>query len=217
MTKTERRCWSWSNVEIEMWMQSRIEVQCMLSLLERMGEQVSHRATEGCYLPMHSLWLHILRVLAMNKNNCVDVNRATGLYAVDSPLRLMSQEAHTETRSQTRFVVTRHVVGETPKVTATDMTKNGVHYTFDGADIISVVREVITTTTERTVMYQEPTEADYEEMSQHFAPARKPRKTRKTETKPRATCYSSCCGTPNRRERNGTCAGCRPNRYPLPQ
>tara|TARA_R110001592_G_scaffold133536_1_gene348808 strand:+ start:143 stop:649 length:507 start_codon:yes stop_codon:yes gene_type:complete len=35
------------------------------------------------------------------------------------------------------------------------------------------------------------------------------RKVRALETQPREPCRSSCCGTLNRRERDGSCAGCR--------
>lgn len=65
----------------------------------------------------------------------------------------------------------------------------------------------------------QPTLEDYEEMSQHFEtgpqfhPANHPdhttRKPRALETQPRAPCRSTCCGTLNRRTRDGSCAGCR--------
>lgn len=155
----------------------------------------------------------------MNTNNRVDVNEATLSYRVVVQDRLMSQEAPYE-KTDTRLIVTRRVKGEAPTTTSTDI-KSHVSYTFNGDDVISIVKEVVTT--RRYVVYEksttdyEPTEEDQEEMFNHFKSNYKGRKKGIQESSPRKTCYSTCCGTPNRRTRNGTCAGCRPNRYPLPQ
>lgn len=155
----------------------------------------------------------------MNTNNRVDVNEATLSYRVVVQDRLMSQEAPYE-KTDTRLIVTRRVKGEAPTTTSTDI-KSHVSYTFNGDDVISIVKEVVTT--RRYVVYDkpttdyEPTEEDQEEMFNHFKSNYKGRKKGIQERSPRKTCYSTCCGTPNRRTRNGTCAGCRPNRYPLPQ
>lgn len=182
---------------------------------------------------MHSMWVHILRVLEMNTNHCVDVNTPLGLYGEDSPFRLMSQETAPDTTTTARFVVTRQQEGDAPNVTSTDMIA-GINYTFDGDTVISIVKEVTTVT--RTVVYSKPTETDYQEMSEHylqhglhetgieFHPANHPdhrpaRKVRAIETAPREPCFSSCCNTEGRRTRNGTCAGCRKtaNRTQLPR
>jgi len=151
----------------------------------------------------------------MNTNSRVDVNEATPSYTVVLQDCLMSQEAPYE-KTDTRLIVTRQVSGEAPTTTSTDI-KSHVSYTFAGDDVISIVKEVVTT--RRYVIYSQPTEEDQEEMFRHFNPkkTREGRPTGIIERRPRAVCYSTCCGTPNRRTRNGTCAGCRPNRYPLPQ
>lgn len=159
----------------------------------------------------------------MNTNNRVDVNGATPSYRVVVQDCLMSQEAPYE-KTDTRLIVTRQVAGEAPTTTSTDI-KSHVSYTFAGDDVISIVREVVTT--RRYVVYSQPTEEDHEEMFQHLVSEWQKEINSKrnhqgrpkgiTERLPRAVCYSTCCGTPNRRTRNGTCAGCRPNRYPLPQ
>ena len=66
-----------------------------------------------------------------------------------------------------------------------------------------------------------PTDAEMDEMAQEMNPepspaTRKPRALetqprapRALETQPRAPCRSTCCGTLNRRTRDGSCAGCR--------
>lgn len=51
--------------------------------------------------------------------------------------------------------------------------------------------------------------ATLEEARALFPQAPTTRKVRALETQPREPCRSSCCGTLNRRERDGSCAGCR--------
>ena len=137
-------------------------------------------------------------------------------------------ETKTETKTERTFEVIA-VDGSTYDATATD---GGLQYNYEHGDIVSITEvgvtvETITTTTRRIIytepteeMYAhsiEPTDRDYQEMSEHFET--KTRKPRKVETSPRLPCISSCCGTLNRRTRNGTCAGCRKtaNRTQLPR
>lgn len=54
-----------------------------------------------------------------------------------------------------------------------------------------------------------PTDAEMVEMAQEMNPEPTTRKPRALETQPREPCRSSCCGTLNRRTRDGSCAGCR--------
>lgn len=56
-----------------------------------------------------------------------------------------------------------------------------------------------------------PTDAEMDEMALEMNPEPSPttRKPRALETQPREPCRSTCCGTLNRRTRDGSCAGCR--------
>lgn len=60
-----------------------------------------------------------------------------------------------------------------------------------------------------TLNHWVPTDAEMVEMAQEMNPEPSTRKPRALETQPREPCRSSCCGTLNRRTRDGSCAGCR--------
>lgn len=58
-----------------------------------------------------------------------------------------------------------------------------------------------------TLAQWHPTDAEMVEM--HSEMTQVTRKVRALETQPREPCRSTCCGTLNRRTRDGSCAGCR--------
>ena len=146
------------------------------------------------------------------ENSRVDVNKATPSYMVDSPTVNMSrQELHRE-MNQIEYIEIviqgQHTPTRIPLSSIVSMKKiiKTTVKTYGETDMLNHVEE-----------YQPTDEEQEEAYLAHTGNIPTQRKPRKAETGPRATCFSTCCGTPNRRTRNGTCAGCRPNRYPLPQ
>jgi hypothetical protein len=170
--------------------------------------------------------------MTFDEKSRVDVNTATASYTVDQTVQNMEQEPITKTTVE--YIIVREGDSDpTPSVLTAD---HKIRYTFPLTGMVSLVRKT-TTTTEEVLFFKQcndevaelledsarrrteqaqrraKTEAELQRIEQERL-ERRPRKPRKKETEPRATCHASCCGAPNRHQSHldGFCFDCRPSK-----
>ena len=149
--------------------------------------------------------------MSSKRNGRVDVNAPTGSYTVDETVGIMEQETINK-KTVELIVVRRDAVsgGSVPTVINMD---SEIHYTFPMTGVVSITKR---TTIDEVLFHDTPsTIANLPRSGQGRCISRisqrKPRKPRKKETEPRATCHATCCGAPHRRKSSidGFCSDCR--------
>lgn len=181
--------------------------------------------------------------MTFDENDRVDVNTATASYTVDQTVQNMEQEPITKTTVEyiivregdsepTPSVLTAEhkirytfpLTGMVSLVRKTTTTTEEVLFVKQCTDEVAELLEDSARRRTEQAQRRAKTEAELQMIEQErierikaeadCVSQRSPRKPRKKETEPRATCHASCCGAPNRHQSHldGFCFDCRPSK-----